>query len=474
MKRLLTIAIAVVTVLAACGGSTSTVAEQADQEDTATPPATAATATAPATATPVAEPEPAFEPAPALSTVLDTPPERDGWRVPAGRWSTDAFDVPVEFTTSIDMLLVRESDGALWLRTTEGGPDASLIVSQSAFVNSGGPDAPQFPPPDDLDGVTAAFENGVLTAWFEMGTTSTPERDLPWWDFELRDEGGIAAWLCAEGTTCLMTSQTVGGERVIVPTDQRLRLYVGSTENLRVGGWLYGPPEAMAGLEALAEDVLADIAAVAETGAQGTTRSMTVDGVEATDVPSGRTVALVGDGLVTLAAQGDLPGVGLDGVRDDSLIFATDSGYIALLSTDSLVAPGVDVTTRGFEKDWDLVDAAEPASFERWVDERVGVVDAGVTDSIVGLTDVAWWDITVLDPANSYPCAVSIGGRCDLLHVSGLGPWGFADGERNRLYHLAGTGLMLHIEALTGTAEDVLDEGSALLGALTVEPLSTG
>ncbi|MEM7285424.1 MAG: hypothetical protein AAF480_03655 [Actinomycetota bacterium] len=469
MKRLLTII--AVSVLVACGGPTSTVLEP---RDTATPPAVVEPTAPPVTAGPVNQPEPAVEPATALSTVLSTTPQRDGWRVAAGRWSTDAFDVPVEFTTSTEMLLVRESRGALWLRTMDGGDDASLILSQSAFVNSGGPDAPQFPPPDDLDGVTAAFENGVFTSWFEAGMASTAERDLPWWDFELQDEAGAAAWLCREGTTCLMTSQTVGGERIIVPTDQRLRLYIGSTDELRIGAWLSGPPEAMDGLEALAEDVLEDIAVVEELGAPGTTRSMTVDGVEATDVPGGRTVALVGDGLVILSAQGELPGVGLDAVRDESLIFATGSGYIALLSTNSLVPPGVDVTTRGNERDWDLAEAAALDSFEQWVEDRVGIVDAGTTDSFVGLIDVPWWDITVLDPANSYSCPVSIGGRCDLLHVSGLGPWGFADGERNRLYHLPETGLMLHIEALTGTVDDVLTEGKALLGALTVEAVAVG
>ena len=80
-------------------------------------------------------------------------------------------------------------------------------------------------------------------------------------------------------------------------------------------------------------------------------------------------------------------------------------------------------------------------------------------------------NITVLDAANSYPCAPTIGGRCDLLHISDIGAWAFADGDRNRIYHFADSGVMVHIEALNGTVLDVLLEGAPLLDALTITPV---
>ena len=143
--------------------------------------------------------------------MLSDLPQAGGWLVPPGQWSTTAFGEPATFATATEMLLIRESEGALWLRPLGVRPTSVLALASTAFVNSGGPTAPQLPPPRTPEDVTAAFENGVFSTLLEEGVSEVDGRDLYWWDFLLDDTSGSGPWLCREGVTCLMTGHTPAG-----------------------------------------------------------------------------------------------------------------------------------------------------------------------------------------------------------------------------------------------------------------------
>lgn len=430
-----------------------------------------------ATSTPIPAAEPAetvpVEVAPSISTVLSDPPEAGGWRVPAGTWATMAFDTPAQFTTTSEMLLVRESEGALWLRPVGAASTSVLAIGTAAFVNSGGRDAPQLPPPRSPEAITEAFENGTFSVLLDHGLTSIGQRNLNWWDFLLDDTVGNAPWLCREGVTCLMTSQSVGGERVIVPTGTPLRLYTPDIDDLRVGAWLIADSEVdLAPLTALAEDVLADLRLAPGPPAVAPIRSMTVDGVQTTESPAGHTVGLLGDAAVELELQGTLPDIGLDAADETALIFSTPSGYIAMFAASGLYSADIDVqaTEQADWRAWDLVDLADLEAFETWADASLEVTERGVDDRIAGL-EAPWIDFTVKDQVNSFPCTISAGKQCSMLTTFAGGGWAYAEGEGNRLYFLDEAGLIVNVEALTGTPTDVLEEAEALLGGLTITPI---
>ena len=75
------------------------------------------------------------------------------------------------------------------------------------------------------------------------------------------------------------------------------------------------------------------------------------------------------------------------------------------------------------------------------------------------------------DQTNSFPCSISAGRQCSLLTTFSGGGWAYAEGEGNRLYFLEDAGLLVHVEALTGTPQDVLDEAAGLLGSMTITPI---
>ena len=475
VKRLLTIITVGLLLASACGGSTTTngSAQAAEPTTTDAPEDTAEVQVPTPTATaPPPEPTPAPAP-PSISTVLSDLPQAGGWLVPPGQWSTTAFGEPATFATATEMLLIRESEGALWLRPLGVRPTSVLALASTAFVNSGGPTAPQLPPPRTPEDVTAAFENGVFSTLLEEGVSEVDGRDLYWWDFLLDDTSGSGPWLCREGVTCLMTGQSVGGERIIVPTSTRLRLYVPFIEDLRVGAWLIADNdrdlEALAGL---AEDLLAGLAPEPGLVAAAPTRSLTIEGVETTSLPSGHTVTMVGDAVVELELQGAVPDIGLDAAYESSLIFSTPSGYVAFFEATAVFPGDIDVqaTEQTAWRAWDLTSLDDIASFDAWTEDALGVTARGI-DTAIAEFEAPWVDFTVKDQTNSFPCSVSAGKQCSLLTASALGGWAYAAGDGNRLYYLEDAGLIVHIEALTGTTQDVLDEMAPVLNQLTITPI---
>ncbi len=371
------------------------------------------------------------------------------------------------------MLLIRESEGALWLRPVGTERTSVLVLATSAFVNSGGPESPQLPAPRTPDDITAAFEGGVFSVLLDQGLTTIGEQDIHWWDFTLDDTTGNGPWLCREGVTCLMTSQSVGGERVIVPTATPLRLYVPFRDELRVGAWLIADnDDDREALSSLAEDVLRDFGPERGALTPPPIRSVTVEGVETTSVPAGHTTALIGDAVVELELQGSLPTIGLDAADETSLIFSTPSGYVAFFGTSALYPSDIDVQAaeQAAWRAWDLVEVTDLASFDAWVDDALSVNARGTDTAIAGL-DAPWVDFTVKDQTNAFPCTISAGRQCAMLTTFAGGGWAYAEGDGNRLYFLDEAGLIVNIEALTGTPGDVLHEAAVLLDAMTITPI---
>lgn len=468
----------VVLLASACGGAgpTSDASTAADATPTGStdaqdqPSPTAIPTPPPGASEEMTGPEP---PAPSISDVFSDAPEPGGWLVPAGQWSTTAFEVPVGFTTTSDMLLIRESKGALWMRPAGTKRTSMLVLATTAFVNSGGQAAPQLPPPRTPDDVTAAFEDGAFSVLLDQGLETIDERDLHWWDFMLEDSAGDGPWLCREGVTCLMTGQSIGGERLIVPTATPLRLYVPFVDGLRVGAWLIADNDAdREALATLAEDVLSQLRPQDGPVPPAPVRSLTVDGVETTSLPAGHTVSLIGDAVVELELQGALADIGLDVADETALIFTTPSGYVALFDASGVYPADIDVQASEQEdwRAWDLVDLPDVEAFEAWADATLEITDRGVDDTLTGL-EAPWVEFTVKDQLNTFPCSISAGRQCSMLNTFARGGWAYAEGDGNRLYFLDEAGLIVNVEALTGTPADVLAEAAALLGAMTVTPI---
>ena len=362
---------AVVLFASACGGSSTTVAAPETDEPTATGLVESPTPTAAPTPTPAPTEEPArLEPAASsVATVLSEAPRADGWIVPAGEWSTTAFDVPARFRTDSDMLLIRESQGALWLRAVGTERTSMLAIATSAFVNSGGPEAPQRPAPRTPEDITMALEDGTFSVLLDQGVATVDQRDVHWWDFMLDDTVGNSPWLCREGATCLMTGQSVGGERLIVPTSQRLRVYVPFIDDeLRIGVWVIADNDAdFDALVGLAEDMVADFEPESGRVTPTQVRSITVDGVETTTLPAGHTVALIGEATVEIELQGNLPTVGLDAADETALIFSTTSGYVAFFEPSAVYPAEIDVQAaeQAAWRAWDLIELDNIEDFTR-------------------------------------------------------------------------------------------------------------
>lgn len=457
--------VAGLTVLASVAGACGSAAP----DEIAVPTATAVVAREPTVAT-AAEPTATGPDVLALSSLFDGTPDASGWAVPPGRWSSDAFEEPVVFTTTTELRLVRESDGAVWFRQPEGAAEDFVVVSRSALVNGATVADAQRPPPRTRDAVTAAIEAGTLIELLDMGTESARDGELHWWDVGFPSAADRPGWLCAAGTTCYQPTLTTGGERIVLQADRRSRLFMSDTAvDPPLGAWTSGGDSADVLID-IAQDLLTDaVTAPAAGGADPETRSLTFEGAEEAPIRAGRSVALLADALLTVDTPGLIDGVSLTTADDRSLIFETASGYLAFFSMSGLVPESVDLRPGASHTQTDAELAAPQGrdEFAAFVEAELGIVATGTAE--LGGTQSTWWDVTIRDPATAYTCPSWPDKRCRALHVGRLGPWAYSGDLENRLYAVGDTSMFLHVEAIDGSITDVLSEGAELLQALTVE-----
>lgn len=468
MRRQQAAALLVLAIIAsACGGSEDTSRAVA----TPTAPTTAGAKPEPSESpTAAAEPTPLEQPPTPLSDVLATSPDELGWHLPAGRWLTGVFAAPVEFTTSVDLILVRESLGAVWLRNPATPEhENSVVIAATGFVNSGEAGSPERPVPATPEAITAEIERNPVANLLRQGTVEGATGSIPWWDFEHVDPNNTTAFPCARGPRCISPATTIGGEQIIALLDEPTRVYVAGTDDVRVGVWITGDAAGHAALTEIADGIAASIRRSDTSLEASPSRSLAALGLRGSVIPAGEYVTRLGSTRIDLVLSEDVLETGVAQVERNVVAFEGAHGFVGFLTLTHLVDHDADPLVRALPtREWPVIDlsGADGGQFAQWL-LTAATVEAVEPTEVGGARGTAY-DIVLPDPTPS----PSICQRaCVPLILTENNTWVFFGDWANRVVHIPDAAVMLHLEARPGsTMEQLLADAAPILDGITFHP----
>lgn len=437
---------------------------QAVESTTTTAAPTTTTTAAPTTTEAPAPPEPAALTGTAVESLLVDPPSEDGWLLPAGSWTSDVFSVGVEWTSPVDMYLEQAAAHFVQLRPVGGG---SPIWVFEPF---------ELPGPQGWFAVPRPFDLAIFAANPAIEMHSQTADGPPSADFTVVGER------VGSGTPCPYDAElscTAGfGTRawvVSAPLDVQSRL-VTADPDLPMVVATYGDSSGPGANAALAVEIATSIR-TGEFEKPATTFVSAVNS-QSGELPAGVLRGRLGpDAVIEFAFDEPVANWSRRWSYTRTLDLLTSSGPQASASIFALTGAIDPEAEQRLGTERVLAEPPQGVDeVEAWLGKLVAIVDSG--EATFGNAPAAWWDVTVDDTVDSWPCQVAHlqGPEAVCVHYRWDERWfSIPSGTTTRMYYVPGPEVLLYLEAGSdSTLDDALAAAAPLLDNLTISVVADG
>ncbi len=399
----------------------------------------------------------------------------DGWTVPPGDWTTNAFGPPVTFTTNAELTLVGEyRDVVVFLDPSASAP-RYLYIARAAFIKNASAAGPVPATPDEI---TNLIEELPMVDLVESGTTTIGA--TTWWDLTVADFSDGAPYGCELGDRCGPISFTRDRISIDALEGEVSRVYRTDVDGDRIGVYVTGPSDGREHLLGIADQLVDSLRLGSPTDPEPDSSFFGMLGTSRRSLPAGRHVVRFPAATLTFALDEPLEGVTIALNKINTIWITTGSAGLGLVPGDRLIDPDADqLEIRGTDQPTFTYLDPPIESTAEWLDWTIAMNGTPTTidDETLGGLAVTYVGDTADDrAANSGPCdAADAPGRCYTAFTSDGVAW-YSTLDQDLIArggYVEEADIIVTIVSLDDSAlDEVIADLAPLLDTLDIDPVN--